>query len=170
MQPGKSTVLNFPLTRVEEEPIEKFTRGNGRYYSNEEIVKFFNDLQAKYPKLAKVHELGNSHENRPIIAIEITQNVDKERESLKPMVKYVANIHGDQKLGRQLLVYFAEYLLVRYINHDDEVIQLVNTTDIYLVPTMNPDSFYHQEVSIDPVFNFIYVTNVDSFINFESYH
>ena len=37
-----------------------------------------------------------------------------ERADLKPMVKYVANMHGNEVVGRELLLAFIEYLVHTY--------------------------------------------------------
>ena len=59
---------------------------------------------------------------------------------MEPMFKFVGNMHGDETLGRQLNVYMAEYLLKNY-NSDPRIRNLVDSTEIYLMPTMNPDGF-----------------------------
>lgn len=56
------------------------------------------------------------------------------------MFKYVANMHGDETLGRQLLIYTAQYLLQNY-GRDPRITRLVDTTEIFLMPSMNPDGF-----------------------------
>ena len=49
-------------------------------------------------------------------------------------------MHGDETLGRQLLLYMAQYLVQNYQN-DPRVRKLVDETEIHLLPTMNPDGF-----------------------------
>ena len=54
--------------------------------------------------------------------------------------RYVGNMHGDETVGRQLILYLAEYLLQQY-GQNSRIRQLVDNTEIYLMPTMNPDGF-----------------------------
>lgn len=62
----------------------------------------------------------------------------------KPRFKYVGNMHGDEALSRQVLMYLIEYLLTQY-DRDARVTELVNRTDIYIMPSMNPDGFERAE-------------------------
>ncbi len=49
-------------------------------------------------------------------------------------------MHGDETVGRQLIIYLSHYLLLNY-GRDRRVTNLVDTTEIFLMPTMNPDGF-----------------------------
>ena len=61
------------------------------------------------------------------------------------MFKYVANMHGDETLGRELVIFVAQYLLENY-GSDARVTRLVNTTDIFLMPSLNPDGYEASDV------------------------
>uniref|UniRef100_V9IDN9 Carboxypeptidase D n=1 Tax=Apis cerana TaxID=7461 RepID=V9IDN9_APICE len=113
------------------------------YTHYEELQQLFNSLVQKYPNLAKVFSIGKSVEGRNLLVLEISENV-KERKLCEPMVKYVANMHGDEAVGRELLVYLAQYLLYNY-GKDERITKLINNTDIYLMPSMNPDGFEKSE-------------------------
>ena len=68
------------------------------------------------------------------------------------MVKYVGNMHGNELVGREILIALAEYLVHNY-GVDERVTRLLNSTEvppfddlipnpqIHLVPTMNPDGY-----------------------------
>ena len=43
-----------------------------------------------------------------------TSSIPGPRELLKPMVRYVGNMHGNEPVGRELLNHFAETLLEGY--------------------------------------------------------
>ncbi|XP_035900560.1 carboxypeptidase D isoform X2 [Anopheles stephensi] len=110
------------------------------YRGNNELLDVLAHLQKDYPDLAKVHTIGQSLEGRPLTVVEIRPNVNRPRPLLMPMFKYVGNMHGDETVGRELLLYLAQYLLANY-GRDPEVSSLVNETAIYLMPTMNPDGY-----------------------------
>lgn len=111
-----------------------------RYYNISEIAHLLNKIEKQYPTIAQVHEIGVSSLGQSILAIEITSNVGKNRRILKPMFKYIANMHGDETVGLQLLLYLVQYLTMYYgVNH--RVTRIVDTTDIYIMPTLNPDGY-----------------------------
>lgn len=58
-----------------------------------------------------------------------------------PEFKYVANIHGNEVLGRELLLKLADHLCSKYLAMDDEVISLIRLTRIHLIPSLNPDGW-----------------------------
>lgn len=123
-----------------------------RYYNTSEIAHLLNNIENQHPTLAKVHEIGVSSLGQSILALEITSNVGKSRRILKPMFKYIANMHGDETVGLQLLLYLAQYLTSNY-GTDDRITSIVDSTDIYLMPTLNPDGY-----SVSIVRNLFYLS------------
>ena len=75
-----------------------------------------------------------------IVAIRITEGARQTRAGLRPMFKYVGNMHGDETVGRQVLIYLAQYLVNQY-GSNPRVTRLLDTTEVYILPTMNPDGF-----------------------------
>lgn len=116
------------------------------YHTDEEIQDLFARLAKGNPDLVQIHSIGQTPEQRDLTVIEISRNV-KRRDLLKPMFKYVANMHGDETIGRELMIYLAEYLVNNY-GVLPEITELVNTTDIYLMPSLNPDGFARSKVCV----------------------
>ena len=102
-----------------------------------------NAINKRYQKFTKIYKLKEpSSCDRDLWVIQISLNVHKERTDLKPMFKYVGGIHGNEAVGKELLLSFAEYLLERYSSGKDENIEsLINNTDIHILLSMNPDGF-----------------------------
>ena len=61
-----------------------------------------------------------------------------ERVRLKPMVKLIANMHGNEVVGRQLMLALAAFLLENF-QTDQRVRDIVSQTDIHIMPSLNPD-------------------------------
>lgn len=129
--------------------IDESFLNNPQYHNYDEVTALFKQFERDYPTRAKLHSIGRSVRNRDLWALEIHANVQNpsvfNRSLLTPMFKYVANMHGDETIGRELVIYLAKYLLFNY-GKDERVTRLVNSTDIYLMPSMNPDGFENSVV------------------------
>lgn len=122
---------------------------NPHYYNQDEIEDTFAKLQKTYPNLARAYTIGRSLEGRNLMILEISlqnPNTQNHRNLLIPMIKLIGNMHGDETISRQILIYLAQYLLLNY-NNILEIQSLLNTTDIHIMPTMNPDGFARSVVS-----------------------
>lgn len=120
---------------------------NPTYYNHEELTEFLKNVESTHPNLVKLHSVGKSVKGRDLWAVEISTDVRGERALLKPMFKYVANMHGDETVGYALSLYLILYLVHNYERRIDRIERLVNTTDIYIMPSMNPDGFANAQVS-----------------------
>ncbi|XP_072180694.1 carboxypeptidase M-like [Diadema setosum] len=49
-------------------------------------------------------------------------------------------MHGDETVGREMLLHFADFLLLNY-GQDIEVTQFLDTTRLHILVSMNPDGF-----------------------------
>ena len=58
----------------------------------------------------------------------------------KPNVKYVANMHGNEAVGRELMLHTILHLVQNY-NTDYYIRWLLDNTRIHIMPSMNPDGF-----------------------------
>lgn len=97
------------------------------------------DLANKYPNITRLYSIGKSVQGRDLSVLEIARHPGEHRFGI-PEFKYVANMHGNEVVGRELLLLFAKYLLENY-NIDKRITKLIDTTRIHLLPSMNPDGY-----------------------------
>ncbi|KIH69025.1 hypothetical protein ANCDUO_00640 [Ancylostoma duodenale] len=80
-------------------------------------------------------------------------------------MKYVGNMHGNEPIGRELLIRLADYLCDAAIRKDKEVLQLLNSTSIHILPSMNPDGF-NLALNTEKVQLRFYTTNLNPLSHF----
>ena len=126
-----------------------------RYHSHEEVVNLFETYEKKFPFIALKGSIGKSALGRDLVYLRITENVTSPRPLGRPMFKYVANMHGNEAVGRELLVAFVEYVLNSY-GKDSEITKIVQSTDLYILPSLNPDGFAKAQVSLIKICIFLF--------------
>jgi len=110
------------------------------HHDTEAAENVLADVHKKCPEITRIYSVGESVESRPLTVIEFSTTPGK-HELLKPEFKYVANMHGNEVVGRELLLKLADYLCEQYKAKDSEIRRLVNTTRIHLMYSMNPDGY-----------------------------
>lgn len=126
-------------TRSVSPPTEGTVEIYDKYYNYVDLTRRLQSLAQKYPHIANLSSVGQSVEGRELWVMRITKDPDTDSPG-KPKFKYVGNMHGDETVSRQVLVYLVEHLLTKY-GEDSRISELVNNTDIYIMPSMNPDGF-----------------------------
>ncbi len=107
-----------------------------RYATPEETAQRVQLAVSKFPQLAQMSSIGKSVKGRDLWVIKISKNVGQNDN--RPEFKYIANMHGDEIIGREMMVLLIEDLLSNY-GKDAFITNLVDTTQIYIMPSMNPD-------------------------------
>jgi hypothetical protein len=136
-----STLLastNFDAKTLEllSEPVSKETFED--YHNYQAMTDELQRLADAYPELATLESAGKSVQGRELWVMKISDNADTEEE--EPKLLYVANMHGDEVVGRELMIYLTRQLLTEY-QTSDRIRSLVDNAQIYIMPSMNPDGF-----------------------------
>lgn len=83
--------------------------------------------------------IGKSVENRELYVLVLGAHAQTHTPGI-PEMKYIANMHGNEVVGRELLLLLSKYLLENY-GTVERVTKLLNTTRIHILPSMNPDGY-----------------------------
>jgi hypothetical protein len=110
------------------------------YATPENTIKKMQDLQKKYPQIISLIEIGKSVEGRSLMFAKLTapSTAGTIATAARPEFKYIANMHGDEIVGRELMVKLIEDLAKNY-GSDDRITKLLNSVQVYIMPSMNPD-------------------------------
>ena len=120
-----------------------FSTSVPRYAETSVILK---EMEQLFPDLVKLYSIGKSVDGLEMWTIHVAENVKEPRPLLRPMVKIVANMHGDETLGRALGLMLVTNLIQGYQKEDSRIVNLLKSTDIHFLVSANPDGF---EVSVE---------------------
>ncbi|MCI4388985.1 hypothetical protein PGIGA_G00092440 [Pangasianodon gigas] len=110
-----------------------------RYHNTTQVEQYLHEISKNYSSITHLHSIGLSVEGRELWVLILGQHPREHRVGI-PEFKYVGNMHGNEVLGRVLLLQLIDYLTRNYMS-DPFVTKLMNTTRIHILPSMNPDGF-----------------------------
>lgn len=111
----------------------------------DDMVKRLQNVAAKYPQFVKLFSIGKSIRGRELWMVKISDNVGSDE--IEPEFKYISSMHGDEITGRELTLALIEEMTSLY-GSDAEITELINNTEIFIMPSMNPDgSELHQRAN-----------------------
>jgi len=116
--------------------LTRFASASDGYPSQQEIRQKIEMLAAQFPFNAHVIVIGKSVMGREIFGLKISSR--KNTVTTRPRMALIGGIHGDEIVGRELLVSFAQDLLVSY-GKNPAIKHLIDQSEIYIFPCLNPD-------------------------------
>ncbi|MEM3512803.1 MAG: M14 family zinc carboxypeptidase [Thermoplasmata archaeon] len=104
--------------------------------TNSLTMELFN-LSAQHPDIMKVISIGKTWKGRDVWAVKISSNVNVEDPN-KPEVIFDGNHHAREWLTIEVCMYIIHKFVDEY-GTNATITNLVNTRQIWVVPTINPD-------------------------------
>lgn len=127
----EATTPEIPLDQLAILP----SWNDGEYHDYYATEKKLNDFNEKFPELVYLYSIGKSVQDRDIWCIKITnENINTRKYSCL----IDGCIHGNEWEAGEFCLYLAEYLLINF-GKNATVTQILNTTEIYVMPLFNPD-------------------------------
>lgn len=127
---------------------ENFSLGSmGGYYTYEEFLAELDAMRLAYPELitdkAPISTF-TTWEGRPIHWVRISDNA--ETDEAEHEVLYTAVHHAREPMGLSQTIFYMWYLLENY-GTNPEVTYLVDHTEMYFVPMINPDGYKYNQTT-----------------------
>lgn len=133
---GHQDALTMSQNQQTREPIKiELT-----YHNYNEMTDLLKNVSTRFPDLVRLYSIGTSAEGRQLWVALISNDVRDINTLLKPNVKLIANMHGNEAIGRELLLQLLVYLVNSY-SRNSSVRSVLDNTYIHLMPSMNPDGF-----------------------------
>ncbi|XP_027133539.1 probable carboxypeptidase X1 isoform X1 [Larimichthys crocea] len=111
-----------------------------RHHNYKEMRKLMKSVNEACPDITRIYSIGKSYTGLKLYVMEISDNPGK-HELGEPEFRYVAGMHGNEVLGRELLLNLMQYMCQEYKRGDQRIVRLVKETRIHLLPSMNPDGY-----------------------------
>ncbi|MFH0864885.1 MAG: M14 family zinc carboxypeptidase [Bacteroidota bacterium] len=129
---------------------DNFSLGSmGGVYTFSEMLAELDTMKILFPGLITVKQPVDtvySIEGRPVYYVKISDNPDVNEN--EPEVLYTALTHAREGTGMQQLFFYMYYLLENYSTNTD-IKNLVDNTEMYFIPCVNPDGYVYNETT-DP--------------------
>jgi hypothetical protein len=124
-----------------------FTLGSmGGFFTVAEIYWHMDNLATLFPALVKPRAVIDSNnltfEGRLMYWTKISDNPAADEN--EPEMLYTAAHHAREPAGVSQLIMYMYYLCENY-NSNPEIQYIVNNTELYFVPLVNPDGYYYNE-------------------------
>ncbi|WP_343631911.1 M14 family zinc carboxypeptidase [Fluviicola sp.] len=121
----------------------------GGFYTYQEFLDEIDAMAAQYPNLISARapiSTFTTIESRPIYWIRLSDNPNSDE--AEPEVLYTAVHHAREPNSLSEVIFYMWYLLENY-NTSAEIKYLVDNTEMYFVPMVNPDGYIYNETT-DP--------------------
>lgn len=130
------------LNQFEYTTPENFGLGSmGGFFTYEEILAHLDAMVEQYPELITMKSPISdfqTHEERPIYWLRMSDNANTDEP--EPEMLYTAIHHAREPASVSTLIHYMWYLLENY-ETESEVQAILNNTELYFVPVINPDGY-----------------------------
>ncbi|MCW3122309.1 MAG: C-terminal target protein [Flavipsychrobacter sp.] len=115
--------------------------GVAKHFTFQEMQNELDEMRALYPDLITAKSsIGTTEQGRPLYMVKISDNAAVDEN--EPEIFLNAVHHAREPISMTQLIFFMWYALENY-NTDKEIQTLINSSEIYIVPCLNPDGYVY---------------------------
>ncbi|GAA2220217.1 M14 family metallopeptidase [Micromonospora olivasterospora] len=116
--------------------IAGFPSADSNYHDYAELTAKVNQVVTDHPAIARKSSLGRSYEGRDLMAVKISDNVGTDEN--EPEILFNSQQHAREHLTVEMAIYLLDLFTDNY-GTDSRITNIVNTRELWIVPTVNPD-------------------------------
>ncbi|KAM4038042.1 adipocyte enhancer-binding protein 1 [Anomaloglossus baeobatrachus] len=138
-------VLGCPISNVvsyysQNEVITSADNLDFKHHNYKDMRQLMKVVNEECPTITRIYNVGKTAKGLKIYAMEFS-DTPGEHEVGEPEFRYTAGLHGNEVLGRELLLFLMQFLCKEYRDGNPRILTLVHETRIHLVPSLNPDGY-----------------------------
>jgi hypothetical protein len=96
-----------------------------------------------YPGVTKLVKLGTTYQGRDILALKVTQGARGQKDGSRPAVIFSATQHAREWIATEVTRRLMNSYLTRWAADDPQVKKLLQSTELWFVPVLNPDGYQY---------------------------
>ncbi|KAJ7969773.1 Carboxypeptidase SOL1 [Quillaja saponaria] len=108
------------------------------YLTNFDLENAIIEFGQRCSNISRIYSIGKSVNGVPLWVIEISDKPGEQE--AEPAFKYIGNVHGDEPVGRELLMFLANWICDNHLK-DPLASLIVKNVHLHILPSMNPDGF-----------------------------
>lgn len=113
--------------------------GTPAYHAYADLTNALLACASNQPSLCRLVSIGRSVQQRELWALRMTADPDAAAD--RPRVKIMGSIHGDEPAGMEVCLRLIDDLVRGWTNGDARITNLLATTELWIVPLLNPDGW-----------------------------
>lgn len=113
--------------------------GEFTHHNYDQMTAQLKDIVKRFPKITKLYSAGKSVEERELWVMIVSDNPGI-HEPGEPEFKYIANMHGNEVVGREMLLKLIEVMCKGY-STNERYKSLIDETRMHFMISMNPDGY-----------------------------
>ncbi len=106
------------------------------YHDHAALTTELRQIANDHPAITQLVSAGDSVDGRALWWLKISDNPNSEED--EPSAKYISTMHGDEAVGTEMCLQLIHWLTDNY-GSDPRATRLVNETEFWIMPMMNPD-------------------------------
>ncbi len=125
---------------IDHDPWHTLYKSKATYRDWPEVVSFLENIASAYPNIAKLDTIGWSYEGRPVLLLKMSDNPNQDEDEPAALI---TGLHHAREWPALEVPLFIIDSFARGYGSDPVITQILNNSEVYFIPCVNPDGYYY---------------------------